>query len=89
MDETKDVTYTIVDGDTAKFAIDEQSGVITTREELDFERQQAYQLIVSTRQADDNNPQYSATVQITVLVSITLLALLGHCKLTLSCNLFQ
>ena len=68
MDEKKSVTYTIVRGDTGKFTIDESSGIITTREGLDYEKQTEYTLIVSTREVSENKPEYTATVVVTVLV---------------------
>ncbi len=71
LDERKSITYTIIRGDTGKFAIDENSGAITTRDELDFERQADYTLIVSTREVfDEAEPEYTATVVVAVLVRI-------------------
>ena len=72
LDRQKSITYTIIDGDTGKFFIDEQSGRISTREALDYERQTEYVLVVSTREATGSEPSSSATVIITVVVSRTL-----------------
>lgn len=70
LDVRKSITYTIAEGDTGKFTIDEQTGSISVREALDYERQIEYVLTVSTREAaDESNPMYSCTVVITVLVS--------------------
>ena len=79
LDEQPSVTYRLVDGDTARFSVDERSGVVSTRDGLDYERQQSYTLVVSTREASDNNAQYSATVQITVLVGFHLLHDFAQC----------
>jgi len=68
MDQKKSITYTIVRGDTGKFTIDESSGVITTREKLDYEKHSEYTLIVSTREVSENKPEYTATVTVSVLV---------------------
>lgn len=69
-DERKSIRYTIMEGDTSKFSIDDREGTITTREGLDYEQQNEYTLIVTTRDGrQETNTQYSATVMITVLVS--------------------
>ena len=72
-DERKSITYTIVQGDTGRFSIDENSGIIVTRNPLDYEREQQYTLIVSTREVSQNDPQYTATVMVTVLVGSAVL----------------
>ena len=70
LDQTQSIAYVITRGDTGRFRLDEVSGRLTTIQELDFERQREYEITVSTRDANgQNNPQYSATVSITVLVS--------------------
>ena len=73
MDTRKAITYTIVRGDTGRFRLDENNGRVYTSGGggLDYERQKEYSLVISTREASgDNNPEYSATVSITVVVRI-------------------
>ena len=68
-DQKKSMTYAIVRGDTGRFRLDENSGRLTTTQGLDFEREGEYTLVVSTREASgQNNPEYSATVSIVVVV---------------------
>ena len=73
-DRQASVTYSIVQGDTGFFAVDESTGRISTRVGLDYETKQQYEFIVSTREAlaegeEGTGPQYSATVTVNVLVS--------------------
>ena len=69
-DQKKAITYAIVRGDTGRFKLDESSGRITTVQGLDYEKQDSYTLVVSTREASgQSDPEYSCTVSITVLVS--------------------
>lgn len=71
---TESISYIIVRGDTGRFRLDENSGRLTTNQELDYERQTEYSLTISTRQASgENNPVYSCTVSIAVIVSARLL----------------
>ena len=51
------------------FGVDEQSGVVRTRQDLDFETQQSYTLVISTRGAPNESP-YITTIDVTVLVSL-------------------
>ena len=68
-DVKKSVRYFIKEDSTGKFAVDENTGKLTTRQELDYEKKNSYKLIVSTREASGkNNVQYSATVSVIVLV---------------------
>ena len=70
-DVTQSISYIIVRGDTGRFRLDENNGRLTTNAELDYERQRSYSLTVSTRQAANaNGAQYSATVTISVVVSV-------------------
>ncbi len=67
-DERKAITYTIRQGDTGRFKLDESNGRLTTNSKLDYEKQKTYTLVVSTREASgQTNPQYSATVSIKVI----------------------
>lgn len=68
-DSIKKITYNIVKGDTNAFAVNPQSGVITTKIPLDYETTNRYQLIVGTLENTKNAPSSSATVYINVLVS--------------------
>ena len=72
-DQKKSITYTIVRGDTGRFRMEAQTGRLTTTQGLDFERQQKYVLVISTREASGapgTNSGYSATVSVAVLVSV-------------------
>ena len=70
-DEQRSVTYTMVEGNTEQFALDERSGALKTRNGLDFEQRQEYTLTISTREATDagqSGELYRTTVQVMVLV---------------------
>ena len=68
-DVKKSVRYFIKEDSSGTFAVDENTGRVTTRQELDYEKKNSYKLIVSTREASGkNNVQYSATVSVIVLV---------------------
>lgn len=63
--------YQIISGDTDRFSIDSSTGLITTTTGLglDYEQSHNYILIVSTQEATTIDPQYTCTVNVTVLVS--------------------
>lgn len=63
-----DVYYLIIDGNIEeKFAIDEQTGVLTTVGELDRERTPMYSLQIDTRSRHPDQHLYWTIVQISVL----------------------
>lgn len=68
LDVRKSVPYVMISGDGERFAVDENSGVVRTRQNLDFETQQSYTLVISTRGAPNESP-YITTVEVTVTVS--------------------
>jgi len=55
--------YSIVSGDNGKFQIDEVTGVITTKGDLDYDLQKLYQMTVLAR---DSSRSTSAAVEVTV-----------------------
>ena len=60
--------YQIVAGNQNYFQIDELTGDIRTTMGLDYEKDKNFVLVISTREVTNNDPQYSCTVNITVLV---------------------
>ena len=67
LDERRAVAYVMTSGDGERFGVDEQSGVVRTRRDLDFETQQSYTLVISTRDAPNEAP-FITTITVTVLV---------------------
>lgn len=60
------VSYKITSGDSKKFTIDSNTGVITTSEKLDREEAASYILVVTAR--DHGTPSLSSTVSVSVKV---------------------
>lgn len=71
-DTTKSITYKIASGNANNhFRIDTRTGLITTNARLDFETRPSYILVVTTVEGESaNTPSSSATVNVTVLVSV-------------------
>lgn len=64
--ENSVISYKITTGDTKKFTIDSNTGVITTSEELDREEASSYSLIVTAK--DHGTPSLSSTVTVSITV---------------------
>ena len=60
------VSYKITSGDSKKFTIDSNTGVITTSEKLDREEAASYNLVIAAR--DHGTPSLSSTVSVSVKV---------------------
>lgn len=60
------ITYKITSGDSNKFTIDSNTGVITTSERLDREDAASYKLVITAK--DGGTPSLSSTVSVTVNV---------------------
>ncbi|KOB79512.1 Protocadherin-15, partial [Operophtera brumata] len=65
-DTIKEITYTILMGDTNTFSIDRKTGLIRTLQALDRESVARHELTVGTEEADEGAPGASTTVEILV-----------------------
>jgi len=73
-DTTSRITYTIRQGPTDLFTIDQHTGVIHTTRGLDYERENQYILVVGTLENPGNGP--GATTRVFVNVEVRFFQLL-------------
>lgn len=60
------INYKITSGDTKKFKIDSNTGVVTTSEDLDREEASSYNMVITA--SDHGTPSLSSTVKVSVTV---------------------